>query len=493
MSHEITRRDLLQTAGVAGAAAGMAGLGLPSWMQEALAAKPKAGALTDVEHVVIFMQENRSFDHYFGTFPGVRGFSDSQGAAAFNQHGFPAGTDGVLQPWHLDISAPGMDCTHDVTHEWGPQHRIWNGGAMDKWVAEHLATDGADQGSLTMGYYDRKDVPLYHALADAFTICDRYHCSVIGPTDPNRLYSMSATLDPGGAHGGPLLETLVANRDTFAGKFTWKTMPEALSAKGITWKVYTSPQGGAFDNVLPYFKSFANSRKLQALGTKPTYPADFVSDVHKGKLPQVSWVVASVGESEHPAFSGPSLGEGAARTVVSTLMKKKSLWAKTALFVTWDENGGFFDHVAPPVPPAGSAGEFITVSPLPDIAQGINGPIGLGFRVPMLVISPFSRGGFVSSDVFDHTSTLRFLETRFGVKVPNLSKWRRSHTGDLTSAFNFVSPNVSVPSLPAAVTSGGPQNNCFDKTPITPPANAMPKQEPGKAKRPHGLKGARKG
>ena len=148
---------MLRAGATAGAAATFAGLGLEPWVQDALAAPHRPGALGDIEHVVIFMQENRSFDHYFGRYRGVRGFSDRRGRAAFQQAGYPAGTDGVLEPWHIDISAPGRDCTHDITHE-RPQHRAWNGGRMDRWVAEHLATDGPDQGSLTMGYYERRDL-----------------------------------------------------------------------------------------------------------------------------------------------------------------------------------------------------------------------------------------------------------------------------------------------------------------------------------------------
>lgn len=485
-----TRRQLLAKSAGAGVAAGIAGLGLEPWIQEAMAATPRPGRLQDIEHVVIFMQENRSFDHYFGRFPGVRGFSDTRGRAAFTQGGYNGGT---LQPWHLSAEAMGGDCTHDITHDWGPQHRAWNGGAMDKWVAEHLASDGADQGSLTMGYYDQSDLAFYWALARAFTLCDAYHCSVIGPTDPNRLMSMSATLDPAGAKGGPLLETLVSQRATMAGKFTWTTYPEQLQAKGVSWKVYTDPAGGAFDNVLPYFSKFQSTPALQARGTQPTL-ADFYSDVKKGHLPKVSWLLTSIQDTEHPAFSGPLNGMASARQVVSALMKNKKQWAKTALFLTWDENGGFFDHVAPPVAPAGTPGEYITVPTLPDSAQGIRGPIGLGFRVPMLVVSPFSRGGFVSSSTFDHTSTLRFLETRFGPEVPNLSAWRRKHTGDLTAAFNFVKPNFKAPSLPAvSLASPGPHENCFDDTPVAvPTTTGLPKQVPGKARRPHGLKGQRK-
>ena len=138
----------------------------------------------------------------------------------------------------------------------------------------------------------------------------------------------------------------------------------------------------------------------------------------------------------------------AAANVLNTLVSNPNVWSKTALFITHDENGGFFDHVPPATAPAGTPGEYLTVNPLPSDASGVAGPIGLGFRVPLMIVSPFARGGLVSRDVFDHTALLRFLETRFGAEVPNLSSWRRSVTGDLTSAFNFVKVNTSVPSLP---------------------------------------------
>jgi phospholipase C len=491
MPTPITRRDLLRTTGAAATAAGLAGLGLEPWVERALAAKPRPGALKDIQHVVILMQENRSFDHYFGTYKGVRGFSDANGRAAFTQAGYPNGNGGSLQPFHVDIHAMGGDCTPDITHDWGPQHRAWNNGAMDRFVAEHVAVDGPQVGPLTMAHYQRSDLAYYYALADAFTICDRYHCSVIGPTDPNRLYSMSGTLDPAGANGGPHMETLVLKRGDLAGKFTWTTYPEQLSARGISWKVYTDPGGGAFQNVLPYFNKFQTVPGLKARGIQPSYK-DFFSDITHNRLPKVSWVLPEVQETEHPEFGGPFGGMTAARQIISALTKKKSVWEKTALLLTWDENGGFFDHVAPPVAPAGTAGEFVTAPNLPDAAQGIRGPIGLGFRVPMIVISPFSRGGFVCSDVFDHTSMLRFLERRFGAEVPNLSAWRRQHTGDLTSAFNFVKPNNRLPHLPGLGSVPGPHLNCGTAPPPPIPANSLPKQESGRPKRPHGLRGARK-
>jgi phospholipase C len=198
----------------------------------------------------------------------------------------------------------------------------------------------------------------------------------------------------------------------------------------------------------------------------------------------VSWLLFGVGDSEHPNFSSPGRGELGARQAVEALVSHPEIWKRTALFITWDENGGFFDHVAPPSPPKGTKGEFLTVSQLPTAAARVRGPIGLGFRVPMLVVSPFSRGGLVCSDVFDHTSTLRFLETRFGVEVPNLSEWRRSVTGDLTSAFNFAArPNPSKPSLPQPKDS----SPCTAFLPVSVPAQAFPRQEPGKRRRPSGI------
>jgi phospholipase C len=270
-----------------------------------------------------------------------------------------------------------------------------------------------------------------------------------------------------------------------AGHFTWQTMPERLQAKGISWKVYTSPSGGIFDNVLPYFKAYSTGSKLAARGIQPTYPADFMSDLAHNRLPKVSWLLTGLTETEHPGFSTASSGEGAASQVLQALLAHPKIWRRTALFITWDENGGFFDHVPPPTPRAGTKDEFVTVPTLPEAAQGIRGPIGLGFRVPMLVVSPFSRGGLVSSHVYDHTSTLRFLETRFRVRVPNLSAWRRRVTGDLTQAFNFAGrPRYTRPRLPKAAAAP----TCPVPTPPpTPTPQGFPRQERGHRKRPSGI------
>jgi phospholipase C len=158
--------------------------------------------------------------------------------------------------------------------------------------------------------------------------------------------------------------------------------------------------------------------------------------------------MSPLAECEHPA-APPEYGEYLVQEVLQTLVSNPDVWSQTVLFVIYDENGGFFDHVPPPTPPVGTAGEYLTVDPLPTDASGIAGPVGLGFRVPCHVISPFSRGGYLCSDTLDHTSTLRFLETRFGVEVPNLTAWRRSVTGDMTKALALAKPpNTSVPDLP---------------------------------------------
>ena len=223
-------------------------------IDEATAAPTVSKAsLSDVQHVVILMQENRSFDHYFGTLSGVRGFSDphaisqsvdGQSYQIFDQFGYQPGqgaeTSGYLQPFRLSSDPPLRDgqATNDISHTWPTQHRSWNGGAMDKFVATHVIVDGAENGPVTMGYYTREDLPFYYALADAFTICDNYFSSVLGPTDSNRLMGISATIDPDGAAGGPVVVT-VSDRVSQYGKLSWETMPDRLQAAGVSWKVYS--------------------------------------------------------------------------------------------------------------------------------------------------------------------------------------------------------------------------------------------------------------
>jgi phospholipase C len=472
-STSVTRRQALRELGAAGIGIGALGGGLEALLAQAASAAPRHGSLADIEHVVILIQENRSFDHYFGTLSGVRGFDDNHGRAVFSQKTEKGHT---IKPFHLP-----KECLHDITHDWGPQHRAWNGGKMNGFVTAHQKDDKPSAPE-TMGFHNRSDLPFYYALADEFTICDNYFCSVIGPTDPNRLMSISASVDPHGRHGGPLLHTKLTDR---TGLFSWTTMPDRLEDHGISWKSYTEASSGKLDSVFTYFKQFNKpGSKLTARAKTPVYPDDFLADIAHNRLPRVSWLHPSIIASEHPGYSTAVNGQVVARQVIEALVSHPKVWAKTALFITWDENGGFFDHVAPPTPPKGTKDEFITVSKLPSDADGIRGPIGLGFRVPMLVVSPFSRGGLVCSDTFDHTSTLRFLETRFRVKVPNLSHWRRGVTGDLTSAFNFAAaPKFRAPSLPRTKAAAG----CVGTAVKLPSHIPTVHQERGTRKRPSGI------
>jgi phospholipase C len=392
-------------------------------------------------------------------------------------------------PFHAGSGkVAGERCFPDITHSWVPQHESFNGGAMDGFVRAHLKTDGEEAGPATMGYYERSDIPFFYALAEAFTICDNYHCSVFGPTYPNRLMAMSASIDPEGKNGGPLVETY-EDFPYLEGRFTWETMPDALSAAGITWKSYTGTELGYEDNILAFFKSIQSSSELKARALEPTYPGDFVDDLKHKELPQVSWINTSALQTEHPGYSSAKVGEYIVENLIARLQMHKA-WDSTALFLTWDENGGFFDHVAPPTPPPGTEGEYLTVEDITHNDGGITGPIGLGFRVPLLVLSPFSRGGYLCSETFDHTSLLRFIETRWGVEVPNLSKWRRENTGDLTAAFNFAAtPDDKVGKLPKVKLDKAEEAEgaCEKVTPLAVPANSMPVQESRVWKEPSGL------
>ena len=469
-----TRRGLIAGASAISAAAvlGAAGRGgQPSAAQSklidtALAAATSSGSLSDIKHFVIVMQENRSFDHYFGTLSGVRGFSDpnvpTQTVAGgtypvFDQFGYAPGTgvtsSGYIQPFRL-LNDPPLEegqTTNDIDHSWAGQHNSWNGGAMDSFITSHLSTDGATNGPVAMGYYTRADLPFYYALADSFTVCDGYHCSVLGPTDPNRLMLMSGTIDPEGVAGGPVVETYSDPLSAY-NTLGWETMPERLLAAGVSWKVYSDPVSLVALNPLPFFKAYNDPLSITGLeliakALTPQYPSGFAADVASGKLPSVSWIIPPVAECEHPA-APPAFGEYFVQQVLSTLVSNPEVWAQTAVILVYDENGGFFDHVVPPTAPEGTAGEWL--STLPSAAGGVDGPVGLGFRTPAMVISPFTAGGFRYSGTLDHTSVLRLIETRFGVQAPNISAWRRATVGDLTGAFNFTRPpTTAFPSLPS--------------------------------------------
>jgi phospholipase C len=455
---DLSRREL-----VAGSSA-LAALGAAPGLARAAAGGAR---LTDIDHIIILMKENRSFDHYFGTLRGVRGFGDPAptpgGGSLFRQPDLDHPTGHVL-PFRLDTLTTSGQRTHDLSHAWGAQHASWNKGAMDQWISAHRVTDG-DRAPMTMGYLTRADLPFYYALADAFTLCDGYHCSVFGPTHPNRYMLMTASIDPDGLNGGPALNNA-------GNAYGWETYPERLEAAKISWRVYHD-----FDdydcNVLKHFTQFQHLRWSSALydaalKDRPFY--ELLSDLRTGNIPQVTWIVPPADKSEHPDYL-PAAGEDHTAQVLAALWANPKLWARTLVILNYDENDGLFDHVAPPTPPPGTPGEFV---------QGL--PVGLGFRVPCLLISPFTRGGYVCGDTFDHTSTLRLIEARFGVEVANLSAWRRQTTGDLTSALGIgQAPRFDIPRLPAtALALDLAEARVMKLPPPRPPEEqAMPRQEPG--------------
>jgi hypothetical protein len=251
----LTRRQLMDAFGVVGAGAflnqaaaawatGSAGAQLVNRAAATTAAGSDLGA---VEHVVFLMMENRSYDHYFGDYPRGRGFNDhpAHSLGVFAQN-YPGGSALVppnkLLPFHLNSTA-GMECTDDLTHDWGPQHLCWNHGKMDSWVKVHTSSayEGAN-GAMTMGYYQRADLAFYYALADAFTLCDGYHASILGPTHPNRLMANSGTIDPAGRQGGPVTDTSAS--PDLVWNCTWTTVQELLQDAGVPWKVYSPSNVG---------------------------------------------------------------------------------------------------------------------------------------------------------------------------------------------------------------------------------------------------------
>jgi phospholipase C len=423
---DLTRRRLFSAAG-AMAAATFAAEFLPPNVRRAMAgvSGDAKGKLRDIKHVVILMQENRSFDHYFGTLPGVRGFSDpdaitlSTGRSVFHQPDV-VNAAGYLLPFHLDTRATSAQAIPSTSHAWSVQHNAWNNGKMDNWLPAHRAADGVN-GPYVMGYHTRDDIPFQFALAESFTVCDRYFCSVMGPTWPNRLYLMSGTIDPGGTQGGPV----IGNTDPVP--YGWKTYPEALTEAGVGWKVYQEVDNYGC-NVLEYFAAFQDAPASSPLfrNALRTYPADrFAYDAAHDRLPTVSWIIPTSYQSEHPDYT-PAAGADYVASKIDAIASNPDVWKKTLFILNYDENDGLFDHVPPPVPAAGTADEFV---------QEL--PIGGGFRVPCILVSPWTQGGWVAREPFDHTSTLRLLERLTGVRVPNLSAWRRSAFGDLTSALGL--------------------------------------------------------
>ncbi len=552
------RREFLQLMGLSSAAAM-----LNSSIAKALTipANFKTGTIKDVEHIVILMQENNSFDEVFGTLRGVRGFSDPRavkqknGNPVFLQpaaptfgapatgyvengvtYGWPANQYGgvtadlVVPPFQINASAATAANAPSATLPTDSLNLVYRPGLDHGWPLGTEARDGGEwdgwvpaKNPLTMAYRERPDVPYHRALADAFTVGDNYYCSFRGPTNVNRCYlwtgcngNIPGNILPNGTptaqgtngHGGGIV---LSNGYVNGYPLSWPTYPEMLQAGGVSWRIYqdivgdsvstptviTNDQGsgpiptnsagqpvcnGSFvgtytDNPVLYFQQYAyapaSSPLFQkaATGTALAYNtpaltapraawetwaeglfAEFQSDVKNGTLPQVSWLVAPYGYSEHPAAPN-GYGAWYISQVLDILTSNPEVFSKTVFIINYDENDGSFDHLPAPVPAIstdGSDGATTITADYEQVPAGSEAgfpalPLGFGFRVPFLAISPWSKGGYVNSELSDHTSVVKFIEKRFGVHCPNITPWRRAVSSDLTSFFNFANPNGPTP------------------------------------------------
>ncbi|MCX4165960.1 MULTISPECIES: phosphocholine-specific phospholipase C [Paraburkholderia] len=499
------RRDFLRAAAQAAGSATALSM-LPLGIRNALAipANNKTGSIRDVEHIIVLMQENRSFDHYFGTLRGVRGFGDTRainlptGQPVWNQPLTADGAAGTVLPFHPTAPNLGLQFLQDLPHDWSSTHAAWNGGRYDQWVPS--------KGTTTMAYLTRDDMPFHYSLADAFTICDSYHCSLLGPTDPNRYYMWTGWVGNDGSGGGPVIDNSELG-------YGWTTFPEVLQNAGITWKIYqdqgtglnaqgswgwtNDPYIGNYgDNSLLYFNQYRNAQPGNPLydrartGTNVSAGGTFFDilrqDVQNNTLPQVSWIVAPEAYSEHPNWP-VNYGAWYIDQVLQVLTSNPDLWSKTVLLINYDENDGFFDHVPPPFAPNGTNGLSTVDTSNENFAGNSSyaaGPYGMGPRVPLIAVSPWSKGGWVCSELFDHTSVIRFIEARFGkqynIPESNITPWRRAVSGDLTSAFNFINPNDAFPSLPSTAGYVPPdQLRHPDYVPVPPAQQSVPTQEAG--------------
>jgi phospholipase C len=351
----LSRRRFLQGSTAAGVAVALGGF--PAVIRGA----NRRAADTPLRHVVISMQENRSFDQYFGYAPWIGSYGPPAG---YTQ---PDGLGGGVAPYHYESRS-----TPDVPHGWNAVHEQWNGGAMDGFYT--------NAGIWALGYYTAADLPFYYSLHDSSTLCVNFFCSVLGPTWPNRFYLAAGT------SGG-----ITTNGVWGYGIFDYPIILDLLDAAGVTWKVYNlgwdSVPYGNTDNVFVFWKKYAHDART--LGSKGSY----LNDVRKGLLPQVSFIIPSYarGWDEHPP-ADVSIGMGLQEELI-TALRESPIWESSAYIVTYDEHGGYFDHVEPPVLDA----------------------FGAGVRIPTWVVSPYAKPGYLDPTAYDITSILKFLERLHGL------------------------------------------------------------------------------
>jgi len=560
-----TRRDFIKKATLLSGGAGLLNV-LPASIAKAMAIDPAPGStFQDAEYIVFLMQENRSFDHTYGTLQGVRGFNDPRAITLPDKN--PVWCQSNLAgetyaPFRLDIKNTNATWMESLPHSWSNQVDARNEGRYDKWLdTKHSGVEQYKTMPLTLGFYSRDDIPFYYSLADAFTVCDHNFCSSLTGTTPNRLYFWTGTIRE---KPGPAAEAKVWNEDAdYDSPVNWKTFPERLEENNISWKVYQNEIGagsglkdeyddwlGNFgDNPLEYFSQFKVNAKPGELSGKekdlhekafttnkndPDYHEltklkykdgdtdrevnvpkgdvlyQFREDVKNNQLPAVSWIVAPQKFSDHP--SSAWYGAWYISEVMDILTKDPEVWKKTIFILTYDENDGYFDHLPPYTAPQPgnkdtgdvSAGISTDTEYVADKSQQSYkddkariSPIGLGYRVPLVIASPWSRGGWVNSQVFDHTSSLLFLEKflskKFRKKIhePNISTWRRTICGDLTSAFRkyngeeikkpeFLERDEFIEAIHKAQFRNPPSNfKKISKDDINNLKNVLPEQEKG--------------
>lgn len=368
------------------------------------------GRQIPIDHVVLIMQENRSFDHYLQKLPEY-GQKDVEVAPAGTTNPAPDGTD-------IPFTHKAEYCFDDTDHSWTASHTEWDKGKNDGFAIANAqdVTQGSDQaGARAMGFYDQKDIPFYYKLASTFAIGDHYHCSLLGPTWPNRMYFYAAT-----SFG------LVSNTPPPA---EGNNIFRELNAANVTWKIYRSnyPPEAIFISTF-----LANKDRLVDI-------SEFAKDAAAGKLPQVSFVdsIFDAGgagrSSEHPP-GDMQIGQKFVYDQMSALMKSP-LWKSSAMFVTYDENGGLYDHVPPPKACAPD-------STPPSKHADLGGFDRYGFRVPVFVISPYAKKHYVSHALHDHTSILRFVEARFN--LPAMTA-RDANADAMLDMFDFKNPPFMTP------------------------------------------------
>jgi phospholipase C len=401
----LTRRRFLEGA----AAVGIAGLGATLPAKSAFAATTRHRPKRTLETIVVCSQENRSFDHYYGFAPWAGRYGVPAGWSQ------PDGSGGRVQPSHLTTPS-----TPDISHTWRALHAEWNGGRMDGFYT----TDGAN----AIGYYDGSDLPFYYSLFEQFSLCANYFCSVMGPTYPNRYYQAAAT------SGG-----ITTNSVYGTGIFDHPMILDLLEDKGISWKVYDLDQApvesGFSDNVFLFWKRFANDPRAKAT------LADYLNDAQSGTLPQVAFIIPgdASGMDEHPP-SPIVYGMQLQQRLIGALMTSPQ-WPRAAYVLTYDENGGFFDHVAPPQLDA----------------------FGLGFRVPTWVISPLAKRSYLSPTLHEHASILKLIERVFGLKT--LASVNRRFDKRTPGGANYEAANGAAFGPPAPPRDGirkvGDLTDCF--------------------------------